>query len=443
MNTIYQPSGMAPYCSCHDLSKNLLMSCIVNGLEFDSYQLTIKNLENVIKFDSGSSVKVLNTDSNIIASGNWTKSTNQIIDSSNSSVQYYGTGWAAITASAGYYNNTVHNSAIAEDYIQYVFVGTGIDCYFTEGKDKGIFHVFVDGVDNGTVDTYITNGTSTNGNNFKVKAYSITNLPFGNHTIKIVVTGDKYSASTMAKIEFDYFQILNTNGSKNSNTKGNYIQYTFTSNGIEIYMDMTPDSGTMQVYVDNIDKGIIDLFSNTYNMNSLAYSNMDLKYGSHVLKIVVTGNKNTQSSNSFVYFESLEITNKTMLPTMLHDKQLFEFILPGGTIKDMGALKWQLILWNSSNNGESVSSGEMIFTSMSLPTNNMNTVDTITDKSYIFTSKYSQAENIPIKKYNYSLYSINYKTNCGYFGQSINGTQLDCGSLDSVRNRYHIDCGTF
>jgi len=391
---------MAPYNKSLDMSLPQIFSAVVNGLQVDSYRLIIKSLENLILHDSGSSISVPNTDSAIIYNGTWTKSTNINVDDSNSSIQYYGTGWKAIAGSA-FWNSTAHYSFTADDYFQYVFVGTGINCYFANGKGGGIFNVSIDGVDYGTVDTYINAADKQ-----RVKSFSIETLAFAKHTIKFVVTGDKQALATGANVEFDYFQILNTNGSKNSSTKGNYLQYTFTSNGIQLYADMTPDSGTVDIYIDGVLAKNIDLYSSTYNMNSMVYSNYDLTHTQHIIKVVNTGNKNTQSTNCFVYFESLEVTNKTILTTMLHDKQTFSVVLPGGTITQRGALKWQLTYWNSSNDGENVSSGEMIFTNMSTPTSVMNAIDTVTSKSYTFTNVYTQAENIPIKKYNYKLYSV-------------------------------------
>lgn len=444
MQTIYQPSGMSPYNVCQDLSLPCLFSAQINGISVDAYNLVIKDLDNLVLYNSGSSISIPNSDIGITYSGTWTTATNKIIDDTNQLIQYYGNGWATLTSTTiGYYNGSIHNSSTANDYSQLTFTGTGIECFFTEGIDKGIFQVYIDGVDKGTVDTYTSIGVDATGNIFKVKAYSVSNLSYGSHTIKILVLGTKNSSSANTRIEIDYVNILNTNGSKNCSSAGSYVQYTFTSNGIDVYMDMTPDSGTVQILIDGIDQGTIDLYSPTYNMSYLAYSNTNLTYASHIIKIMVTGNKNAQSSNSFVYFESLKTTNKTNLTTMLYDKQLFSFTLPANTIVQKGAMKWQLTIWNSVSNGENVSSGEMIFTNESTPTATLNAPATITGKSFTFASAYAQAENIPIKKYNYSLYAINYTVDEGYFGQPVTGTVVDEGNFGAVNNGLAIDEGIY
>jgi len=432
---------MSPYNVCCDLKNDLVMSAIVNGLQIDSFQVTVKSLDNQILYDSGSSVTIPNSNSGITYSGTWTTATNQTIDDTNPLIQYYGNGWLQ-NSDPHYYNGTDHHSNLANDYAQYTFLGTGINTYFTFGIDKGIFEVFIDGLSEGTIDTYIA-GTSINGNNFRTLAYSITNLAYGSHTIKFLVLGTKNSSSADSRIDLDYLQVLNTNGSKNCSNGGSYLQYTFLANGIDIYMDKTPDSGTIQISIDGIDQGIIDLYSPTYDLNVLAFTNTNLALSNHTIKITLTGSKSSQSSNSFCYFDSLKTSNKTALPTMLYDKQLFSFTLPANTITQKGAIKWQLTLWNNNNNGENVSSGEMIFTSMSTPTSVLNAPTTITNKSFTFTSTYSQAENIPIKKYNYSLYAINYQITEGYFGQSVNGSVIDEGTFGSVFSGISVDEGTF
>jgi len=442
INTIYSPSFLQPSNTCQDYSLPQILSAQVNGIQIDSFQIQIKDVSNNnILFDSGSTVNILNSDSNITYSGTWTTATNQIVDDNNSLVQYYGNGWT-MTTDSHYYNSTTHHSNITNDYAQYSFVGTGINIYTTFGIDKGIFQVFIDGFSEGTIDTYAV-GTDINGNNFQTLAYTITNLAYGNHTVKVLVLGTKNSSSTNSRIELDYFQVLNIVGSKNSNVADTYFQYSFTSNGINVYMDTTPDSGTIQIYIDNISQGIIDLYSPAYTMNSLVYTNTNLAYGIHIIKVVATGNKNTQSSNSFCYFESLSTTNKTALSTTLYDKQLFNFTLPANTVTQRGALKWQLTYWNSSNAGENVSSGEMLFTNMSAPIAVLNAPNSITNKSFTFTSTYSQAESIPIKKYNYSLYGVNYIVDEFYFGMQVTGTVVDEGSFGTIVSGYHIDEGTF
>jgi hypothetical protein len=444
--TIFQPTGFQPttYSSNSgyiDMSQSQTFSCIMNGSRADSYQLQIKSLDNAILYDSGNFTSVPNTNSGITYSGTWTTNSNQVIDDTNSQISYSGYGWQTYTnTSVGFYGNTVHQSSTANDDLVMNFSGTGINVYVTKGRDKGQFELYIDDVLKGTIDTYV-NGTGANGNNFRQLAYTITNLDYGVHTIKIVVTGNKNGGSTGASIEFDYFQILNTNASKNSNKTNNYFTYTFNTNGINLYMDKTPDSGIAKITIDNVDIKTIDLYSIGYNLNQLVYSNSNLSSSSHTIKVTVTGNKNAQSKDTYLYFDSLTTVNKTALPTILYDKDTFSITIPANTIIQRGALKWQITFWNSNNNGENVSSSEIVFFNMSTPSVGFTVNNPITSKSNTFTSTYTQNENIDVQRWKMDLYSMNYHINEGFFGQNSSGTTLDENVFESIPNRYHVDEG--
>jgi hypothetical protein len=109
-------------------------------------------------------------------------------------------------------------------------------------------------------------------------------------------------------------------------------------------------------------------------------------------------------------------------------------------------LKWQITFWNSNNNGENVSSSEIVFFNMSTPNIGFTVSNPITSKSNTFTSTYTQNENIDVQRWKIDLYANNYKVNEGYFGQSDTsgkGITLDEGAFGTIPNRYHIDEGEF
>jgi hypothetical protein len=441
--TLQQPTFLSPHDIAVDMTLPQNFDFVMNGSQADSYDLTIKDENNNLLYNSGNDISIPNTDASIQYSGTFTTNNNQNIDDTNSSIAYFGYGWRGLSNSTNiFYNNTYHQSSTANDYFTYTFIGTGINCYFTEGKDKGTFQVLIDGEDKGTIDTYTGTGTGTGQNNFQVLAYTNTSLALGSHTIKILVTGNKNGSSTSSLIEFDYFQVLNASGSKNSAITGNYIQYAFSSNGIKVYANNTPDAGIVDILLDGKDMGNIDLYSADYNLNTLVYTNLNLTSGSHTIKMVVTGNKNSQSTGATIYFDSLETVSKTALANMLYDKQTGSIILPANTVTQKGALKWQLSLWNSSNGGEMVSSGEMIFTNMTTPTVNFNPTTPVTTKSISFAPTFTQAEGIQAKRYNYVLYAKNYSIYCGKVGDNVTGYSVKCGRVGDIPSGgIHINCG--
>lgn len=442
MNTIYTPTYCSPSVTDNnggtvDMSQDTDFSMTVNGSQIDSYLLQIKDLNSNLLYNTGGSTEILNSNVGITYGGTWNNSTNQIIDDTNSNISYYGYGWNARNfANLGYYNNTVHQSSTMSDGLQMDFIGTGIKCYFTTGVDMGIFEVFIDGVSKGTFDNY-----SSGNYKFQQLQYSITDLILSSHTIKIQVTGSKNVSSSGIKVEIDYFEVLNTNGAKNSNTKGNYFSYMFTNTGVNVYMDKTPDSGIVDVLIDGVSQGTVDLYSNSYVINTLVYSNFNLSDESHTIQVTITGDKNTQSKNSYCYFDKLNTLSKTVLAEKIYDKQTLSITIPANTITYKGQMKWQITYWNSDNNGESVSSGEFVFFNMTTPVIGINVGDTVTSKQFEFDGSYVQDENVNIRKWNMTLYSQNYKVQCGFLGQTINGTNLDCGDIEDIPNRYWIDCG--
>lgn len=448
--SIYDTSG-----GCVDMvNKDTTFSCVVNGNNVDSYLLQILDEDNLSIYTSGTDTKIQNNNSNIGYSGTWVVNQTKMVDDTDSAIQYYGFKWNTYTtndSSVNFYNHTVHQSGNANDYIQYLFVGTGIEVYMTTGTNKGIFEIFIDNTSYGTIDTYTSNTTGVNGNNFQVKVYNIDNLPLKEHTIKILVTGNKNSSSSDSLIELDYFKILNSEGAKNSNIGGNYFTYNFTTTGINIYMDKTPESGIVEIFIDNVSMGTFDLYSSLYSLNQLVYSNYSLSSGtSHTLKLVVTGNKNNSSTNCYCYFEYLELISANQLTEKLYDKNTFSMVVSKGIVTQLGSLKWKISFWNSLNNNEMVTSDEFLLYNMTTPSLNYSVPSTISSKSYTFDARndYVQDEKIPPQKYQFKLYAVNYDVDEGYFGQvsSGEGVTIDEGTCIQAKDsnntiRYRIDEG--
>ncbi|MBB3125474.1 beta-glucanase (GH16 family) [Paenibacillus rhizosphaerae] len=90
------------------------------------------------------------------------------------------------------------------------FNGPGIAVYTKKMNLGGIFEVFIDGQSEGLVDTYNRSDL------YIERVFEKTGLADGEHTIKLVATGDKNSSSTGAYIGFDFFEILY--GSPTDNT---------------------------------------------------------------------------------------------------------------------------------------------------------------------------------------------------------------------------------
>lgn len=115
-------------------------------------------------------------------------------------------GWQQDTNS-NHYSGYLEYSKITTDYIQYNFIGTGLNAYTVKFVSYGIIQIYIDGASQGTFDCYSSSAV------YKYKIFSVSNLSYGSHTVKIVNTGTKNANSSDYNFGLDYFEVLNTNAS--------------------------------------------------------------------------------------------------------------------------------------------------------------------------------------------------------------------------------------
>lgn len=244
---------------------------------------------------------------------------------------------------SGYWNNAVSskhsggsakNSNTSGAYAEYTFTGTGIKLLAYTNSSKGIANIYLDGTLAKTVDLYSSSTV------YKVPIFEISNLVSGSHTIKIVATGQKSSASSGIGITLDALEItspdtlqktvtveendsqikyngywnnsLSSNYSggsaKNSSTLGGYAEYTFTGTGIKVIGYTNSSKGIADIYLDGTLVKTIDLYSRYSSYNVTMFDISNLVSGSHTIKIVVTGKKSSASSGNGVTLDAFEIT---------------------------------------------------------------------------------------------------------------------------------------
>lgn len=123
------------------------------------------------------------------------------VNDTNENITYYGAWYEE--ENGNYYNNSSHYSADEGSYMEYTFIGTGINIYDHVRNNKGIVELFIDGISKGTLDRY------RQFFKYQELMYSIKGLPFGAHTVKIVVTRTKNDNSNDYTFTFDYLEIIN------------------------------------------------------------------------------------------------------------------------------------------------------------------------------------------------------------------------------------------
>lgn len=128
----------------------------------------------------------------------------RIVDNTDANIKYVG-NWANMANDTYYYNETQIYSQTRSNYFEYTFIGTGLALYFAKNTMCGHAEVFIDGVSKGTIDTY--NPTSL----VQVNAFSIYDLELGEHTVKVVVKGERTPPSTANQVRFDFLEVYAEN----------------------------------------------------------------------------------------------------------------------------------------------------------------------------------------------------------------------------------------
>ncbi|HEY5230939.1 MAG TPA: hypothetical protein VIJ11_08630, partial [Galbitalea sp.] len=134
-----------------------------------------------------------------------------------SSVTYSGSGWTNDvngSDTSGDYNHTEHYDPNSGDSASYTFTGTGIEWISNLYQNHGYANVSIDGSTVlSNVDTFTA---SLNGKIFDYSAFSVSNLAYGTHTIKVSVAGSHDSQANGTYIVIDEFIVTNAQSSSSS-----------------------------------------------------------------------------------------------------------------------------------------------------------------------------------------------------------------------------------
>ena len=257
----------------------------------------------------------------------------------NSAFVYGGT-WKEVSSN-NYDDGALMQSETANSYVEFKFNGTSFEWYGTKAAYRGIAKVYIDGNEVKTIDTY--DATTA----FKTLIYKSDKLAAGTHTVKIVVTGTKNSAAKAAQIDFDKIVINNEAtaptatleagtyqednsafvyggtwkevSSNNyddgalmqSETANSYVEFKFNGTSFEWYGTKAAYRGIAKVYIDGNEVKTIDTYDATTAFKTLIYKSDKLAAGTHTVKIVVTGTKNSAAKAAQVDFDKIVIKNES------------------------------------------------------------------------------------------------------------------------------------
>jgi hypothetical protein len=228
--------------------------------------------------------------------------------------------WQGVTDTAAS-GGTYRQNAFTSGHAQFKFTGTPVKWATIKGPDKGIASVTIDGVSKGKFDLYSATKTPS--------VLTFSGLSSTSHTIKIVVTGTKNSASSGYNVPIDAF-IVGTTTTQDTSTKITYgwwagktstsasggtyrsaasagpASFTFTGTRVDWITTTGPAYGKAEVYLDGVDQGTVDLYSSTTHWKT-AKSYTASGPGQHTLTIQVLAQKNTASTGKAVIIDAFTV----------------------------------------------------------------------------------------------------------------------------------------
>jgi hypothetical protein len=219
------------------------------------------------------------------------------------------------SASAGAYDGsrTSYSKTI------FTFTGTNVTLLGRRATDGGYANVYLDGVYQGKATFYAST------TQWKVPIYAKSGLADAKHTLDVRVTGTKPTASSNTWVYIDAFKVGTVSYEENHSAVRDYFkpvstasagggsydttthtasgdtgtkpfyQVSFKGTGIDWYATKTASSGTAAVYIDNVSRGSVNLYSASTVYKSRVYSSPTLTNGTHVLRIYLNGSKSTAS----------------------------------------------------------------------------------------------------------------------------------------------------
>jgi hypothetical protein len=248
----------------------------------------------------------------------------------------YDSNWGLTTGVPDMYLGTANWSHEAGATAVFRFTGTQVALHAVRDVDQGIMTVSVDGGTPQTVDNYAPSRNASG------VVWTSPALAAGPHTLTIVNTGNRNSASAGINIAIDRADVTpnsqlivdgNVTGTGNdqfqydsnwglttgvsdmylgtanwSHTAGATAVFRFTGTQVALHAVRDFDQGIMTVSVDGGAPQSMDNYSATRNASGIVFTSPVLASGSHTLTIVNTGNRNSASAGINIAIDRAGVT---------------------------------------------------------------------------------------------------------------------------------------
>nr|WP_300144603.1 Ig-like domain-containing protein [Propionicimonas sp.] len=214
--------------------------------------------------------------------------------------------------------------------LTYSFTGTSIGLLGYVGKTGGHAAITLDGVAQGNVSFYAKTAAH------KATVWSRSGLPAGKHVLRVTTLGTKPAGSKGKLVYVDGFTVDGTTVGETApgvvdgfarvgTTKASSSAYdvmdfakasgrtaptftlTFTGTGISWLGTKTKASGKAVVYIDNVKKKTIDLYSSKTAYKKTLWTSAKLSDNVHTIKVVVLGSKRKSAKGYDVSLDAFTI----------------------------------------------------------------------------------------------------------------------------------------
>jgi len=229
-----------------------------------------------------------------------------MVDDTNATITYSGTGWATVTGRSGEYDGTLHYTSNIGDSFSYTFNGTGLDVIGPTTFNAGAFSVTVDGV---AISNYSAVGSPYTSQQV---IYSARHLAPGSHTVSLSMVNGTYFQLDALRVIPNPVTLNDTDASltytgswgySSNRGAGDYnndvhyatangasVSTTFTGTGVTVYGPMDPQQGTANILVDGNQVSTVQAtYSGAYTPQQHYWGIQALAPGTHTLSFSKTG----------------------------------------------------------------------------------------------------------------------------------------------------------
>ncbi len=314
----------------------------------DEAVATVDNNGNVTGVGEGNALITATTHNGLTASCNISVENATSIYKVNDydqSVKFVGNWIGNTYPSLNYYLNDLHYGNDLNGYVEFEFEGTSVKFITSKDSNLGIADIYLDGDLLASVDLYAPT------EEYQVEVFNLPILTNGKHTIRVAVSGNKNPLSSGNYITVDAFEYEGINGSNEeeddddvnfngiivndfdsevlfssntwigntypglgyynndlhySNNVNDFAEFEFSGNSIKYIGTKDSNLGIADIYIDGVKVKSVDLYAPTEQVQEVIFIKTGLSDGLHEIKVVVSGAKNPNASNTYITVDAFE-----------------------------------------------------------------------------------------------------------------------------------------